>query len=85
MTISKAYSYLEKEQLVERRPGRPLVVKALDGSEFKDRKIDQLRESLAPTVTTVRQLGIGTDTALRVFRELLQRSSPSGKRPGETS
>ena len=29
MTISKAYSYLEREEVVERRPGRPLIVKAL--------------------------------------------------------
>ena len=27
MTISKAYSYLERDEVVERRPGRPLVVK----------------------------------------------------------
>ena len=29
MTISKAYSFLEKEDVVERRPGRPLIVKPL--------------------------------------------------------
>ena len=29
MTISKAYGYLEKEQVVERRPGRPLPREAV--------------------------------------------------------
>ena len=53
MTISKAYSYLEKEDVVERRPGRPLVVKAHDQQETKDRKIEQLRENLSPTVRMV--------------------------------
>ena len=71
MTISKAYSYLEKEQVVERRPGRPLVVKALARAEIRDRKIDRLKESLAATVTMVKQLEIGKGTAVNVFRELL--------------
>ena len=71
MTISKAYSYLEKEQVIERRPGRPLVVKALASTEIGDQKIDRLRESLATTVTVVRQLGIDDDQAVQVFRELL--------------
>ena len=71
MTISKAYSYLEKEQVIERRPGRPLVVKALASTEIGDQKIDRLRESLATTVTVVRQLGIDDDKAVQVFRQLL--------------
>jgi GntR family transcriptional regulator len=71
MTISKAYSYLEKEQVIERRPGRPLVVKAVESTEIRERKLDRLRESLAGTVTEVRQLGIENEEALRVFRELL--------------
>ena len=77
MTISKAYSFLEKEQVVERRPGRPLVVKALDTDGLRDQKIDRLRESLAATVTMVMQLGIGSETALRVFRDLLETAEGS--------
>jgi GntR family transcriptional regulator len=71
MTISKAYGYLEKEQVVERRPGRPLVVKALARAEIRDRKIDRLKESLAATVTMVKQLEIDKGAAVSVFRELL--------------
>jgi len=71
MTISKAYSYLEKEQVIERRPGRPHVVRALVSTEIRDQKIDRLRESLATTVTVVRQLGIDDEAALQVFRDLL--------------
>ena len=77
MTISKAYSYLEKEQVIERRPGRPLVVKAVQTTEIRDRKLDQLRESLATTVTVVRQLGIDGDRAVQVFRELLDEDEPT--------
>ena len=81
MTISKAYSYLEKEQVVERRPGRPLVVKALASSEIGDQKIDRLRESLATTVTVVRQLGIDDDLAVQVFRELLDEDDDTTANP----
>lgn len=71
MTISKAYSYLEKEDVVERRPGRPLIVKAMQQTQVRDQKLDRLRDSLAATVTVVRQLKIDAADAVRVFGELL--------------
>jgi len=72
MTVSKAYSYLEKEGVVERRPGLPLIVKAVGGGELRERKIDRLREQLTPVVTVVRQLGIDRDEAFRVFERMLR-------------
>jgi GntR family transcriptional regulator len=81
MTISKAYSYLEKEQVIERRPGRPHVVKALVSTEIRDQKIDRLRESLATTVTVVRQLGIDDEAALQVFRDLLDEGDETPATP----
>jgi GntR family transcriptional regulator len=71
MTISKAYSYLEKENVVERRPGRPLVVTNLVSEQVRDTKIEQLRESLASTVRMVKQMDIEYEEAIRVFREML--------------
>ena len=71
MTISKAYSYLEKEQVVERRPGRPLVVKAYEDQQIRERKFEQLRESLGLTATMVKQLGIEPREALAIFNSLL--------------
>jgi GntR family transcriptional regulator len=75
MTVSKAYSYLEIEGLIERRPGRPLVVKAAPREEMRLRKLGQLRESLAPTVTVVRQLEIESGEAVRVFAAMLADAS----------
>jgi DNA-binding transcriptional regulator YhcF (GntR family) len=72
MTISKAYSFLERDQVVERRPGRPLVVKQVEGERIRDRKSEQLRESLAPTVTMVKQLGVDRDEAIGIFSDLLR-------------
>jgi GntR family transcriptional regulator len=86
MTISKAYSYLEREQVIERRPGRPLVVKALARTEMRDRKLERLRESLVSTVTVVRQLGIDGDEAVRVFRALLDEEdgTPASREESES-
>jgi GntR family transcriptional regulator len=72
MTISKAYNLLERDGVVERRPGRPLIVSALESEALRDTKLDQLRASLAPTVTMMRQLGIDDEEAVRVFRDLLE-------------
>jgi GntR family transcriptional regulator len=78
MTISKAYGYLEKESVVERRPGRPLVIKAFRTQQIRQRKLDQLRESLGPTVRTIRQLSIDPAEAVRIFQELLGKQLEPG-------
>lgn len=71
MTISKAYSFLEVENIIERRPGRPLVVRDFDTDGIRDKRIDQLRKSLEQTVNVVKQLGIDNGEAMRVFGEML--------------
>ncbi len=71
MTISKAYNLLEREGALNRRPGKPLVVKALDQEELDFEKLDQLRASLTNSVRAAHQLGIGTDDAVREYRALL--------------
>jgi GntR family transcriptional regulator len=71
MTISKAYSYLERDGVLERRPGLPLVVKAADDGQLQVRKADLLREHLAPIAGMVRQLGIGKEEALRILGDML--------------
>jgi len=71
MTISKAYSYLERDDVIDRRPGLPLVVKAVPDEQFKDRKLDQLKESLAPTVRIVRQLDIDDEEVIAILRAML--------------
>jgi GntR family transcriptional regulator len=74
MTISKAYSFLERDGVVERRPGKPLVVTDFDFGESRERKSERLRESLAPSVTAARQLGIEPKEAVGIFAEMLGRS-----------
>lgn len=68
MTISKAYSFLEKEGIVERRPGRPVAVIG-NGGGNTGREL--LRGELAAIVTSVRQLGIPREEAVELFRSML--------------
>lgn len=82
MTISKAYSYLIMENIVERRPGRPLIVKDFDTDEGGRLKLHQLRESLSSSVKVVKQLGIDHDTALETFKSMLD---TPGEDKGATS
>ena len=71
MTISKAYSFLERDGVIERRPGLPLIVSGFGLRESMECKAGQLRDSLAPSVTAARQLGIGRAEAVRIFTEML--------------
>jgi GntR family transcriptional regulator len=72
MTVSKAYSYLEIEDVVVRRPGRPLVVKRFGDEEIRESRLEQVRKSLSGAVTVVRQLGVADDVAVGMFRKMLQ-------------
>jgi GntR family transcriptional regulator len=85
MTISKAYSFLEREGVIERRPGRPLVVSGVAPDELRSRKVDQLRENLRPMVTVARQLGISRSDAVALFDEMFDdEGSETGGEEGAT-
>src|SRR5215207_9045847 len=58
MTISKAYSLLEHDGVLERRRGQTLTVRALHEDDMQTHKLDQLRQSLANPASIARQLGI---------------------------
>lgn len=72
MTISKAYSLLEAEGLLERRRGLGMVVaqqhrraqSAADRSEL-------LRPTLQRAAAEARQLGLGNERALALFKQIL--------------
>ena len=84
MTISKAYSFLERDNIIERRSGRPLVVKAMKAAELRGQRMEQVRDSLAGTVTVVRQLEVDAEEAVRLFGEML-RETPEIDRAEEDS
>ena len=71
MTISKAYNLLVHDEILERRPGKALVVADLGLAEIGDRRLEQLRDSLRHSVALVRQLEIDEAEAVDLFRTLL--------------
>ncbi|MDH3626487.1 MAG: GntR family transcriptional regulator [Acidobacteriota bacterium] len=72
MTISKAFGLLEEAGVLERRPGRPHVVPERQGKAVRETRVDQLEHALRPVVTKTRQLSLDPDTAVTVFRRLLE-------------
>ena len=69
MTISKAYSFLEAEGLVERKRGIGLFV-----SKVKKGQLDQIKAKLLDTVVnkaaiTAIQLGVSEDAAIEFFKK----------------
>ena len=71
MTISKAYNLLEREGVLERRPGRPLVVAAVGEDDLAARKEEQLRDLLRPAVHLVRQQDLSSAQAAQLFTTML--------------
>jgi DNA-binding transcriptional regulator YhcF (GntR family) len=74
MTISKAYNLLVHDQVLIRRPGRPLIVAEIDGEEMIHRREDQLRSGLQPAVNLIQQLEIPADQAVRIFESMLAKT-----------
>lgn len=77
MTVSKAYGFLEQEGLLERRPGRPLVVSE-SPQGLETQKVEQLRAALAPVLVIAKQLGLDRNQTLRMFTEMLDENESKG-------
>ena len=82
MTISKAYNLLVHEGILDRRPGRPLVVADLGVGELADRRREQLRISLEPAAKLAVSMGMTPREAVDLFRDLLDET---GDKTGEDS
>ena len=72
MTVSKAFVLLEEDGVLERRPGRPHVVRERQSDSVRTTRLEQLEQALRPVATKARQLDLDPDTAVQVFRRLLE-------------
>lgn len=82
MTISKAYNMLVHDEILERRPGLPLVVAQVNENQLAESRRQQLETSLKPVVNLVQQLDVTQDEAVDIFRSLLEKTS-GNDRSGE--
>ena len=71
MTVSKAFSLLEAEGIVERQRGRPLTVKGQSSADLKASRIELLQPHLEELATRIRQLNVTPDEAVRVLRKII--------------
>lgn len=77
MTVSKAYSLLETQGLLERRRGMGMRVRVPATSGGTDR-LALLQPALDHAARVSRQLGISADDALAAFQRTLTSSAPGG-------
>jgi GntR family transcriptional regulator len=71
MTVSKAYSLLEAEGLLERRRGLAMVVAGARPPARMGQRLSLLRPSLEAAARAAQDLEIAPDKAVALFRECL--------------
>ena len=70
MTVSKAYSLLEAQGLVERRRGVGMIIRGSLATALPER-LAQLRPALEHAASVSRQLGIPAETTIHAFQQIL--------------
>jgi GntR family transcriptional regulator len=77
MTISKAYSLLEADGVLERRRGLSMVVAAQhQGARPTADRIELLRPTLTQAAAEARQLELPKAQALQLFKTILDEDAP---------
>ena len=71
MTVSKAYSILEMEKLVDRKRGIGLFVAEGEKEEVDLAKKEMVGQVMQKAAMTVLQLGADEEEAIKIFREEL--------------
>lgn len=69
MTVSKAYSYLEMEGLVERRRGIGLFVAKVKKGQLDKIKTKLFDNAINKSAVTAIQLGVSEEDAIEFFRK----------------
>jgi GntR family transcriptional regulator len=78
MTVSKAYSLLESQGVLERRRGLAMVIaaRARDAGPDRDREA-LLQPALERAALEARQLGLSDTRSLALFKAVLKQNHPS--------
>jgi GntR family transcriptional regulator len=71
MTVSKAYALLEREGVLERRPGLALVVRKRTANATESARRAELAAELRSAVFAAEKLGFSPAEAVALFREML--------------
>lgn len=88
MTVSKAYSQLEAEGMLERRRGMGMVVAEVRAASPPAQRLVLLRPALQAAAEQAAQLGLNLDESMNEFRRCLQargvpqKHAPDARDPG---
>ena len=69
MTVSRAYSLLEQEGILERRRGVGMFVAAMKPKERTRLRLNLIEQAMAQAARQAIQAGLGAEEALRAFQE----------------
>jgi GntR family transcriptional regulator len=72
MTVSKAYSLLEAEGLLERRRGMGMVVAVVKPTSRAGQRLAMLEPALRAAAQQARELGLSESDAVALFQRCLQ-------------
>ncbi len=76
MTISKAYSMLEAEGLLERQRGKAMTVSGLNGiAENKKERLERLQPALQQLAMAAKQLELETSDVMDALRKTLEKKN----------
>jgi len=75
MTISKAYSKLEAEDVVERVRGKGMQVRKMASGGSKKERLNDLTPLMGQAIVRGRQLGLNDQQILSLVRQLLKEFS----------
>lgn len=78
MTISKAFSLLQRDGVLEGRRGKPLTVCEVGEEKLEESRAEQVGQALGPGVRAARQLGVSKTEAVRILKELFDEQEQKG-------
>ncbi|HEX6882997.1 MAG TPA: GntR family transcriptional regulator [Planctomycetota bacterium] len=73
MTVSRAYAELAREGVLQRRPGRAMVVRARATRRRDEARRAELEAELRSAAFAADRLGFAVEEALAVYQRLLER------------
>ncbi len=80
MTISKAYSFLETQGLLERRRGVGLFVAKVKKGQLQQIKAELLDEIVSKAAITAIQLGVSQNQAIEFFKKYYEQYNSKKRR-----
>ena len=80
MTISKAYSFLEVEGLLERRRGVGLFVVELPARQQREVKLGLLKAAVEKAAITSIEFDVPSEEAIKLFKKMYRKHKPKSRR-----